>query len=64
MLVSPNFVKFYLFFIFANPENFMCLASVVKKFEFWLPRLEGTPNLVPPNFISSLYLLILKISCV
>ena len=22
ILVSPNFVKFYLFFIFANPENF------------------------------------------
>ena len=31
---TPKFVKFYLFFIFAYSENFMCLASVVKIFEF------------------------------
>ena len=29
ILVNPNFVRFYLFFIFANPENFMCLACVI-----------------------------------
>ena len=50
MLVPPNLVKFFLFFIFASPENFMCLACVVKKFEFWLPCLEGTPQFGTPKF--------------
>ena len=33
ILVAPNFVKFYLFVIFAYSENFMCLACMVKQFE-------------------------------
>ena len=37
ILILSNFVKFYLFFIFANRENSMCLPSVVKEFEFWRP---------------------------
>ena len=49
MLVRPNFVKFYLFFIFAYPENVMCLACVVKKFEFRRSRLRETPISIPLN---------------
>ena len=51
MLKSLNFGEprlGKLFFIFAYPENFMCLASVVKKFEFMRPCLRdpyfGTPK--------------------
>ena len=47
-----------LFFIFAYPENFMCLARVVKKFEFFAPPFGGPTILVPPNlsnFIIFLY---------
>ena len=49
ILISPNFVKFYLFFIFVNPKNFMCLAYVVRKFDFWQPHLRGNPNFGIPN---------------
>ena len=42
-LLPPNFVKFYLWFVLAYPENFMCLASVVKQFEFWRPRFRRNP---------------------
>ena len=50
ILVSPNFVKFYLFFILTYPENFMCPAPVVKTFNFGGPVLKeishfGTPKL-------------------
>ena len=50
LLVRPNFVKFDLFFISAYPENFMCLAWVVKKLKFWRPRLRGTPHFDMPKF--------------
>ena len=43
MLVPPNFVKFYLFFILAYAENFICLSSVVKKFEFLRVCFGGNP---------------------
>ena len=49
ILIRPNFVKFYLFFIFANAKNFMCLACVVRKFDFWRPHLRGTPQFGTPN---------------
>ena len=49
-LIPPNFVKVYFFFIFAYPENFMCLAWVVKKFQFWRPRLRGIPPTWHPGF--------------
>ena len=51
ILEPQNFVKFYLFFIFAYPENFMYLVCVVKKIELWRPRLKGTPTLEPPLFV-------------
>ena len=57
ILVLPNFAKFYLFFIFAYPENFMCLARVVKNLEFWQPRLRGTPHFDIPKFSQILYFL-------
>ena len=44
ILVFPHFVKLYLLFIFAYFENFMFLARVIKKFEFWRPHLmRGDP---------------------
>ena len=51
ILVPQNFVNFYLYFIFAYPENLMCLSWVVKKLEFWRPCLGGTPILIYPNFV-------------
>ena len=49
-----------LFFIFASPENFLCLTLVVKKFEFWRPCLVepllGQPQILS-NFIFALYFL-------
>ena len=45
-MVTLNFVIFYIFFIFASPENFMCLACVVKKFEFRRPHLKMTPSIL------------------
>ena len=50
ILVPPSFVNCYLFFMFAYPENFMCLAWVVKKLEFWWPCLRGTPDFDIPKF--------------
>ena len=60
-MVPPNFVKLYLFFMFANPENFMCLARVVKNLEFWQPRLGelicfGIPKLCQILFFVYIYL--------
>ena len=49
ILVPPNFVKVYLFVIFAYPENFLCLACVVRKFDFWRPHLRGTPHFGTPS---------------
>ena len=66
-MVLPNFVKNDLFFIFAKPKNFMCLAYVVKKFKFWRPRFNGDPILVHQiilNFMFLLNLLTLKTLCV
>ena len=40
----------------------MCLARMVKKFEFCRPFLRGTPILVLPNFVK--FYLTLKISCI
>ena len=51
ILVSPNFVRFYFFVMFAYSENFMCLTRVVKKLQFWRTRFGETPILVPPNFV-------------
>ena len=35
----------------------MCLASVVKKFEFWQPRLGGKPPILAlPNFGQILFI--------
>ena len=51
--------------MFPNPNNFMCLARVVRKFDFWQPHLRGTPILVPQivsNFVFLLYLLTSKTS--
>ena len=63
----PNVVKCYLFLTLANAENFMCLASVVKKFEFWRPRFGGNPHFSTPklwsNFVLFLYLLTSNTSC-
>ena len=63
ILICPNFVKFYLFFMFLNPKNFMCLACVVRKFDFWRPHLRRTPILVLQivlNFMFLINLLTLK----
>ena len=46
---SPRLGK--LFFIITYSENLMCLAWVVKKFEFWITPFRGTRILVPPNFV-------------
>ena len=53
ILVTQIFVIFYLFLIFAKPENFMCLASVVRKFEFRGPRLRGRPPFRYPQIVSN-----------
>ena len=50
ILVSANCVKFYLFFIFANPKTFKCLVCVVKKFEFWWPCFKGIPHFGTSKF--------------
>ena len=45
----------------------MCLARVVRKFDFWQPHLSGTPILVLQvvlNFMFLLNLLTLKTICV
>ena len=36
-----------LYFVFINPENFMCLACLVQKFEVWWPHLGGPPFWYP-----------------
>ena len=56
ILVSPNFVIFYLQLIFLYSENFIFLAWVVQKFEFWRPRLRGPPFWYPQilSFVSYL----------
>ena len=38
--------KFCQILSFAYPENFMGLACVVEKFDFWQPHARGTPILV------------------
>ena len=35
--------------MFTYSENFMFLAKVDKKFEFWRTRLGGTPIMAPPT---------------
>ena len=42
--ILSNFI-----FIFANPENFLCLGQVVRKFDFWQPHLKETPHFGTPN---------------
>ena len=62
ILIPQNFVKFDLFVIFAYSENFVCLAYVVKKFEFFPPRLRGTPHFATPKLcqiLSFLYTYVL-----
>ena len=50
ILVPPNFVKFYLFFILAYAENVMSSMNG-KKIEFWQPHCGGKPQiLVSSNF--------------
>ena len=41
ILVTPNFVRFYLFFVFAYSEKFMCLMRVVEKLQFWRTHFGG-----------------------
>ena len=66
ILVPQNFVKFYLF-VLAYTENFICLASVVKKFEFWRIRFGWKPPFwylkLWSNFLFLLYLLTSNTSC-
>ena len=51
ILISPNFVKFYLSFVFT-------LASKVKKFEFCRADLAGKPIDSPPILVKfSLFLI-------
>ena len=46
ILISPNFVKFYLLFIFTNSENFTCLAWIVRVWFLLCPNF----SFVCPNF--------------
>ena len=55
VLAPPNFVKFYLFFILVYAENFMRLAWVVKKFEFWRPCFWGNPPFWYPKTLVKFY---------
>ena len=67
ILASPIFFKFFHFFVFAYPKNFMCLAWVVKKLEFWRPCLRGIPHFdisKSRQIWFSSFLPTLKISCV
>ena len=51
ILVPPNFVKFYLFLIFAYILKISCvLHEWLKSWNFG-PRLRGTPILICPNFV-------------
>ena len=50
ILIFPNFVKFYLFFIFAYPKHFMRLACVVKNLNFGGSVWEGKSYCGTPNF--------------
>ena len=51
ILVPPNFVKFYLFFIFTYLKNFRCLASQKKKLNLG-ELVWGKPNIVAiPIFV-------------
>ena len=44
IVVPPNVVKFYLFFLFTYSEKFdQSIAYEVKKFVFWPSRLRGPP---------------------
>ena len=58
ILIPLNYVKFYLF-ILANAKNFMCLASVVKKFEFWWTHFRRKPPFWYPKLWSNLFFLYL-----
>ena len=58
---SPKFCQILFFFILAYAENFICLASMVKKFEFWRPHFDTSK--LWSNFIFRLYLLTLNTSC-
>ena len=62
-LIPPNFVNFDLFVIFAYFENFMCLARVIEKFEFFWPRLRKTLHFGAPKFcqiLSFFYIYLLQ----
>ena len=48
---TPNFVKFYLFFIFTCLKNFFYLVLKVKKFEFWRAHLGDNPPGGIPIFV-------------
>ena len=50
ILATPNFVKFYLSFIFTYLKNLMYLAYKVKKLDFWKARL-GKPPLWHPQLL-------------
>ena len=65
ILVPPSFGKFCLFFILAYTENFMCLASLVKKIEFRWLHFGENHNFDPPNFgqVFFIYLFTLNTSC-
>ena len=51
-MVPPNFVKFFLSFIFTYSENFICSESKWLKFEFWHPCLRGIFSFWYPQILS------------
>ena len=64
-MVPQRYFQILSFLHIVYPENFMCIAQAIKKFEFWNPRLRRTPIVEPPNFgkryIFYIYLRILRI---
>ena len=50
-VVPKSFVKFYLFYTFVYPENFMRLAeAIITCLNFGILVWGGPPIMVPPNF--------------
>ena len=53
-MVHPNFIKFYLTFVYTYLKNFMYLALKDKKFEVWRTHLGVNPPLWDPQFLLGL----------
>ena len=56
-VVPQSFVKFYLFYTFVYPENFVFLAQAIKKLKFLHPRLRRTPPYGTSKIWHMIYLL-------